>query len=244
MTDMQKLFGIGFLLLIILYKIPLLLALVKWKVIDVYRSVRYGKPLHIYGIWCFVGIYGGGKTMSLVNYLEEMRKKHGDGIYIATNFYYTGQDFAIESWTDLLPERDKPVIFAYDELQNEFNSRDYRNFPDTLMYLLTQNRKGNGKQIVYTTQDYEVVDKNFRRLTTEVVVCRTLWGRMTRCRHYLREQYENLCTVTDIKRRMKIRPFKTVSFVQSDHLRNLYDSYQMLETAKAKTYLDRTERSK
>lgn len=34
----------------------------------------------------------------------------------------------------LLWEYDKPVIFAYDEIQNEFNSRNYRNFPYELSY--------------------------------------------------------------------------------------------------------------
>ena len=46
----------------------------------------------------------------------------------------------------LLKEYDKPVVFAWDEVQNEFNSRDFKNFPVELLTLLTQNRKGHGKQ--------------------------------------------------------------------------------------------------
>lgn len=213
--------------------------LLKWKLIDLFRLFKHGRKLHLFGIWCFVGIYGGGKTISLVYYLESMRKKYGDSIYIASNFFYHNEDFHIESWQDLLTERDKPIIFAYDELQNEFNSRDYKSFPVSLMVLLTQNRKGLGKQIVYTTQDYETVDKNFRRLTKNVVTCRTLFGRLTRCRYYDREDYENLDTTLSVSRKMKIRPFKKVVFVQSDYIRTLFDSFKMLDVAKSKQYNER-----
>lgn len=218
---------------------PLLIDFFKWKFIDARRLFTHGKKIHLYGIWCFVGIYGGGKTVSLVNYLEEMRKKYNDSIYISTNFFYLGQDFPIEHWKDIAKDYDKPIIFAYDELQNEFNSREYKNFPIPLMHELTQNRKGNGKQIVYTTQNFGTVDKNFRQLTTKVVTCRTILSRLTRCRYYLLEDYENLINVTDVNRKMKIRPYMTKSFVQSDYIRNLYDSYKRLDSVRNKDYMDR-----
>lgn len=216
----------------------LILKLIYWKVIDIYRYFKYGKDLHIYGIIAIVGLYGGGKTMSLVEYLESMREKHKDKIYIATNFFYKGQDFSIDKWEDLLIEYDKPIIYGYDELQNEFNSREYKSFPVSLMTLLTQNRKGNGKQIIYTAQDYETVDKNFRRLTKEIWVCKTRLGRLTSIKGYDREDYEMLVNTLEVSKRMKIRPVKKRKFIQTDYIRNLYDSYKMLETAKQKTYID------
>jgi hypothetical protein len=105
------------------------------------------------------------------------------------------------------------------------------------MHLLTQNRKGKGKQIVYTTQDYETVDKSFRRLTQRVVQCRTRFGRLTSCRTYRREDFENLQAATSVKVRMKIKPIKRRLFVQTDYLRSVYDSYQYLETAISKEYM-------
>ena len=218
--------------------IILIIKLLKWKSIDIYRFFKLPRKVHLYGIWCFVGIYGGGKTMSLVEYLERMRKKYGDKVYIATNFFYKNQDFAIKDWQDLLPAFDKPVIFAYDELQNEFNSREYKSFPVSLMHLLTQNRKGHGKQIVYTAQDYETVDKNFRRLTTNVLTCRTRFGRFTITKRYDREDYEHLNATVDVGRKIKIKPHEVRRYVQTDKLRELYDSYQMLESAVSKKYVD------
>ena len=216
----------------------LLLQLLYWKYIDLMDRIKNGKKVHLYGIIAIVGLYGGGKTMALTYYLEEMRKKYGDSIYIATNYYYKGQDFPMEDWKGLLIEYDKPVIFGYDELQNEFNSREYKSFPVSLMTLLTQNRKGHGKQIIYTTQDYETVDKNFRRLTKWVWACKTRFGRLTSVKKFDREDFEQLQNTMEVQRKMKIHPMGKLKFVQTDYLREQYDSFKMLESAVNKTYVD------
>lgn len=218
--------------------LPLPLNFIRWKIIDLYRRIKYGQKVHLYGIRAFVGLYGGGKTMGMSYYLRSMRKKYGDSIYIATNYFYSDEDFKIDSWKDLLPEYDKPVIFAYDELQNEFNSREYKGFPASLMTLLTQNRKGNGKQIIYTCQDFETVDKNFRRLTKDVGVCHTILSRFTTVKFYDTEDYNNLISTPEVNKRMKIRKKYKLSFVQDDDIRNCYDSFQMLESAKSKDYIE------
>jgi hypothetical protein len=211
-----------------------------WKLTDIIRAIKQGKnkTVHLYGIKCFVGNVGTGKTMSLVRYLEQHREKYGDRIYIATNFYYKNQDFAIENWEVLKKDYDKPVIFGYDELQNEFNSRNYRTFPIALMQVLTQNRKKNGKQIVYTAQDFDTVDKNFRRLTTEVVQCHTFFGRLGLVSFYTYRNYLHLMATVNVETRLKnVKPMTRSIYVQSDYLRNLYDSYQVLEAAMGKEYL-------
>ncbi|MDR1617372.1 MAG: hypothetical protein LBR98_10330, partial [Syntrophomonadaceae bacterium] len=213
-------------------QLPKTLDLIRWLIVDIYRFFKNGRQAHLFGIWCYVGIYGGGKTMSLVHYLERMRERWGERIYICTNFFYKGEDFSLENWRDILKDYDRPVIFAYDELQNEFNSRDYRNFPIPLMGELTQNRKGFGKQIVYTTQNFDTVDKNFRNLTTQVAACRTYFGRLTRCKYYKREYYENLVSTISIERKFRIKPLRVDSFVQSDYLRSQYDSYARLKSVR------------
>lgn len=217
----------------------------KWKFIDLYRLFKAKKEgnekVHLFGIWLFCGLYGQGKTMALSEYLTRMRKKYGDKIYICTNYGFKDEDFPLESWKDLLPERDKPIIFGYDEIQNEFNSRDYKNFPASLVTLLTQNRKGNGKQIVGTAQRYGRVDKVIRELCTHVVECRTLFGRYTSTRRYDVEDYEMLLAQTDVNRKIKIRKRK-YSFVQTDALRDSYDSFQMLDSARGKEYVPQLQK--
>jgi len=216
----------------------LLFRFLYWIGYDIRDSIKNGRKLHLFGIIAIVGLYGGGKTMALTEYLERMKNRYGDKVIIATNYYFKRQDFPIESWEDLLKEYDKPIIFGYDELQNEFNSREYKNFPVSLMTLLTQNRKGHGKQIIYTTQDFETVDKNFRRLTKYVWACKTFLGRLTSIKIFNREDFEQLQYTIEVTKKQRIRPTGKHLFVQTNALRELYDSFKMLEVAKQKTYVD------
>ncbi len=222
----------------IIHSLVFLLRLMGWLCVDAVRAIvrSRDKKVHLYGIWCFVGLPGAGKTMSLVHYLDEQRRKYGNKILIISNFYYAGEDAHLSSWDMVLKEYDRPVIFAWDELQNEFNSREYRKFPMRLVHELTQNRKGNGKQVVYTTQTFSAVDNNFRNLTTRVVDCHTYLGRLTKCRYYRREFYEARTASQSIDKKVKLKPLKKESFIQTDYLRGRYDSFQRLDYLKGLNY--------
>ena len=209
----------------------------------VYRSIqdKKNKGIHLYGIYGYFGLPGKGKTMAMCNELKRLRKLYGDQIYIMTNFCYDDEDFAFTSWKDLIKEYDKPLVCAWDEVQNEFNSRDFKSFPISLLTLLTQVRKKNGIQILYTSQRWHFVDKNFRSLSFGCYECSTLFGCFTITKLYDPVDYDNLCSNSDYEKRRKIHPIKTDSFIQTEELRNCYDSYRMLESAKSKEYMDRGE---
>lgn len=208
-----------------------------------YKSIkdRKGQGIHLYGIYGYFGLPGKGKTMAMCHKLQELRKQYGDQIYIMTNFCYGDEDFSFTGWKDLLKEYDKPLVVAWDEVQNEFNSRDFKSFPIALLTILTQVRKKNGIQILYTAQRWHFVDKNFRSLSFGCYECNTICGCFTIIRMYDPVDYDNLCSNSDYDKRKRIHPIKTDSFLQSDDLRNCYDSYKMLETAKSKEYMDREE---
>jgi len=201
------------------------------------------KGVHLYGIYGYFGLPGQGKTISMSKRLREMRDKYGDQIYIMTNFFYDDQDFEFTSWKDLLKDYDKPLVVAWDEIQNEFNSRDFQNFPISLLTLLTQVRKKNGIQILYTAQRWHFVDKNFRSLSFGCYECKTILGNLTYTRLYDPVDYDNLCSNSDYEKRRKIHPKMTQSFFQTEDIRNCYDSYKMLDSAKSKEYLDRVEQA-
>lgn len=224
----------------------LLLKLIYWKSIDLGREIKriwlkLPRKVHLYGIYGFFGLPGKGKTMALAWQLQEYRKLYGDRILIMTNFNYKDQDLEFKHWKDLLKEYNKPLVVAWDEVQNEFNSRDFKNFPVTLLTLLTQNRKGNGKQILYTAQRWDRVDKIFRELTHYAIDCNTIFGRWTRLRYYFWEDYQSKQSTPQAELRRLVKPVKTIGFVQTDDLRDSYDSYKMLESAKSKEYLDRAD---
>lgn len=213
---------------------------IQWKIIDLIEFIKYGKVTHMYGIKLYCGLPGHGKTMALTEYLTRMRHKYGDRVYIATNYGFKGEDFPLEGWEQMLTEYDKPIIFGYDEIQNEFNSRDYKNFPYELVGMLTQTRKRKGKQIVATAQRYTRVDKVFRELCDTIAECTTFAGRLTTVKYYDHDDYQQLINVIGVNKKLKV-PHVTYRFVQSDGLRKSYDSYRMLESAKTKEYMTQEE---
>lgn len=199
------------------------------------------RPIHLFGIYGFFGLPSKGKTITMSKYLNDMREKYGDKIYIMTNYFYKGQDFPFTSWKDLLKAYDKPLIVAWDEVQNEFNSRHFKDFPISLLTLLTQVRKNNGIQILYSAQRWHFVDKNFRSLSFGCYECNTFLNRYTFAKMYDPVDYDNLCSQSDYDKRRRIKPLKVIDFLQTEELRNCYDSYKMLESAKSKEYMSREE---
>jgi len=205
---------------------------------------KVDKPIHLYGIYGYFGLPGKGKTMTMSYILDELRQRYGNKIHIITNYNYIGQDEPFVHWKQLLKDYPKPLVVAWDEVQNEFNSRAFKDFPVELLTLLTQNRKGHGKQIHYTAQRWNRVDKVFRELTFLCGQCNTIFGRWGRVKYYDWEDYEQLCSTTEVQFKMKIRPKTTVNYIQTDELRESYNSYAMLESAKSKEYMSREELSK
>lgn len=224
----------------------MLLVILKAIVLFPYLIIKHFKDkkdmgIHLYGIKGFFGLPGAGKTIVMSKLLDEYREKYGDNIYIMTNYFYNKQDFAFTTWRELLKDFDKPIIVAWDEIQNEFNSRDFKDFPIQLLTELTQVRKGKGMLILYTSQRWHFVDKNFRSLSAECGECKTILGNLTYYRMYDPVDYDNYCSNSDYDKRRKIHPKYTISFLQTEELRNSYDSYKKLESAKSKEYMDRTE---
>lgn len=224
-------------MLLIILEIIILLPYLLFKVITDNRK----RGIHLYGIYGYFGLPGKGKTMAMSKELQKLRKKYGKNIYIMTNYYYKDQDFEFTSWKDLLKDYDKPLVVAWDEVQNEFNSRDFKDFPIALLTKLTQVRKNNGIQILYTSQRWHFVDKNFRSLSFGCYDCNTILGNFTYTRLYDPVDYDNLCSQSDYDKRRKIKPKISQSFLQNEELRNCYDSYKMLESAKSKEYMNREE---
>ena len=98
-------------LLIIFFILNVLTGFYLWKFI---KNFFYAIPIFIkdlilldkdvfrsYGFWCFCGLGGSGKTISMVNYLVKMREKYPQ-LLILTNFDCDVADKKIESWRDLL----------------------------------------------------------------------------------------------------------------------------------------------
>lgn len=203
---------------------PFLLDLIKWKLIDIRRSIKYGTKPHLYGVRCITGMYGCGKTVTMTKLALDFRNKYGDKIYICTNFGLSIQDFPFVDVKQTCEQYDKPIIFMWDEVQNDFPATD-KVFPKEIRQALTLNRKGNGKMFYWASQDHELVHKTIRRLTIEYALVKTLFGRLTRVKWYYDFDYKVLFEENDINKKIKIKPFKRDKFIQTDYVRSLYNSF-------------------
>jgi len=121
-----------------------------------------------FGVYCFTGKQGSGKTYSLVKFV----KKHAKGKEIYSNITMAGIDYTpIESISHLLSLRDKKQVFiVYDEIFTlmQKNTR----IEGDLMEFLTQQRKM--KNIFFTTaQEWLEVPITFRRFVRIQIDCKT-----------------------------------------------------------------------
>lgn len=206
-------------------QLPKLLDFIKWSFIDLARP----REFHPYGLDFFCGLPGVGKTIFVTKLLTDYRNKYGNNIFIATNFNYKYQDFSIKSFEDLVKIYEKPIVIGYDEMQNDFDARNWQNFSYGISERITQSRKLKGMKILATTQRFAFVDKRLRELTNNVYECATVNRRLTVAKIFeprLKEKLDNGIYID-----MDSIAFKGFDwFVQSDELRSLYGSFNILQS--------------
>ena len=213
---------------------------IRWKIIDIRNVWKNGRQFEEYGLTIFCGRQGAGKTVAMTEYLERMRQKYPECIII-TNYFYRGQDRELCGWQDFMNVRNgkKGVIFAVDEIQNEWSNDKWKDFPEFLLAEITQQRKQRIK-IVATSQIFTRVVKQLREQTFEVVECYTLLGRWTFTKCFDAEDYNSIIDKPEKKLKL-VRKWRR-SFIQTDKLRGLFDSYAKIERLKKTKFIPRIDR--
>lgn len=208
---------------------------------DIYLFIKSGKrPFREFGLTLYCGKQGAGKTMSMVEYLERIRHRYPKCL-IYTNFNYTHQNGKITTWKDIVDIRNGTdgVVFAFDEIQNEFNSLDWQNFPDGLLREVTQQRKQRIK-IVGTSQRFNRVVKQLREQCYTVVECFTLAGRWTFTKAFDADEYN--CVLEQPTLKNKLHRLWRYNYIQTDKLRNCFDTYEKVQAMKDKVFVPQKER--
>lgn len=220
----------------------MLLDLFRWKICDFLLFLINGRQFNRYGLTVFCGRQGGGKTISMVEYLDRLKKEFPNAL-IVTNFGYIGQHMPFVDWRQFTEVRNglDGVVFAIDELQNEYNSNSWKDFPEEILSVVTMQRKQRIK-ILATSQVFTRVVKQLREQCYEVVECKTFFGRWTRQKCYDADDYNALVDNPDPKKKFKTRKKWKYSFIQSNYIRNLFDSYKVIENIKNKKFIERGER--
>lgn len=98
-----------------------------------------------YGFWCYCGLGGSGKTLSMVNKLISIKEKYPK-VKILTNFTFDNSDSKINSWRDLI----ETTNFWIEEI----TEKDYKRF---IKYNTYSEEKGEIWQEI--TEDGELIFK-------------------------------------------------------------------------------------
>lgn len=215
-----------------------LMSFLRWKVVDIMDAPSQKGTFREFGLTLYCGRQGSGKTISMVHYLARMRTLYPDCI-IVTNFSCAFSDYKMESWSDFFKYRngEQGVIFAIDEIHSEYSASSWKDFPESLLSEISQQRKQRVK-IVASSQVYSRVVKQIREQSVSVVQCSTVAGRWTRNVEYDSREYEACCD----NPQNKLKPIRKGSFIQSDDIRNWYDTYEKVESMREKEFIPRHER--
>lgn len=211
-----------------------------YKIIDLYDLYKNGRQFEEYGVDFYCAEQGSGKTIGMVEYLERMRKKYPK-VKIYTNFGYVHETEPFNDWNDFFEKRNgnDGVIFAIDEIQNEFSSTTWKNFPESLLSEITQQRKQKIK-IICSSQVFTRVAKPLREQCSRVIECKTLAKRWTFLRCYKGTEYNNVIDRPSEKE--KLRTLWRKSFIQDSNIRDLYDTEKKIERMQRTTFLERDKR--
>lgn len=204
----------------------------QWKLVDMKRKKadeRMGiQRFAEFGLKMYTGRQGSGKTISLVSRLNDLHKIYPKAL-IYTNFSYRYATGRITSLHDLLTIRngDDGVIFAFDEIQNEFSSAASKDFPEELLGTITMQRKQH-IVILSTSQVFTRVAKPLREQCYEVIECKTYFQRWTRQKCYDADDYNDMIEQKDAKKRFKTPKKWKRSFIQDDFTRGCYDTMEVV----------------
>ena len=219
-----------------------LINFIRWKLYDLFMLLINGRQFNLFGVTIFCGRQGSGKTMGIVEELERIRQTFPNTI-ICTNIHYINQDMPLIDWRQLLEIRNgtNGVVFVIDEVQNEYDNSKWKDFPEGILSVITQQRKQRIK-IYLSSQVYTRVVKQIREQCFDVIECKTFLGRWTRLKCYDAEDYNTIVDNPSPEKKFKLRKKWKRSFVQSNYIRNLYDSYKVVETMKKAEFINRNER--
>lgn len=212
------------------------------KIIDIYKYFRYKewKIFKGYGLHIYVGMFGSGKTSSMVHDAYCQAKRYKD-LTILTNMKLKN----FPSWTKIITMTDTNDIVTappntlvlIDEISTVFNSRKYKTdgIPVPLLGMLLQVRKER-KMIYATAQRFQHVDALLRQITFSVRSCTCWFGRWNWIYKFDAWDYENRTSPL-----VKIPVLSSRAFIQTNKVRELYDTMEMVEEVKKIDFMSNEE---
>lgn len=173
------------------------------------------------GIVIYEGPQGSGKTISMIHDVMILQHKYKK-VKVMDNLGYEFTDFDIENPNDILKINNDVfgVITSLDELGIWFNARKFKEFDNSMLQVIFENRKCR-RLLLGTCQKFLMIDKNLRIQTSSIISCRCLGPVVF-----------NIIKIPimDSEGTVQRYQFKGIKvFVQSNDLRNAYDTYHVIK---------------
>jgi ATP-dependent Clp protease ATP-binding subunit ClpX len=209
-----------------------------WKIIDLFRYIKNKdwKIFKRFGLHVYTGMFGSGKTSSMVHDAYLMAKKYYVPIMTNMELKNFPKDIQIIELNDPQQIVDwvGPLIVLIDEAPTVFNARDWKTegIPKALLSVLLQVRKEN-KVVLMTAQRFQHIDSQLRDVTDTVRECSCFMGRWNYIKVFNGLDYEN--TIGNTQKTAVIR--NVYAFIQTDVIRSLYDTREMVKRMKKAQYL-------
>lgn len=212
-----------------------------------YNHYRKKYDFNGWGIHLFTGKFGSGKTSYAVQKAYDLAFKYPQLSVMSNiklqNFPQWTKILPLNTAQDILNAPDNTLVLI-DEIGTIFNSRDFSGgrcaVPKPLFQHLCQCRKRK-LMIFGTVQRFNLLDKQIRDITADVTACHSHWRfpfvRWQTAYTFDIEEYE----LYSENRTYKPRCLKSDLIIQTNKLRNLYDTSELVNNMLSKEYLTDSE---
>ncbi|WMJ23352.1 hypothetical protein RBG61_01435 [Paludicola sp. MB14-C6] len=210
-------------------------------------SVKGWKIFEGWGLHIYVGRFGAGKTSTMIHDAFNIANKYPQVTILTnlklTNFPCHTQILSLRSPQDILNAPNNTLV-VIDEIGTIFNSRDFakskESIPKILFQHLCQCRKRR-LMIFATSQKWNFVDKQLRDITATVRATKMSFkhpfSRLATVYTYDAYEYD-LAYSNPL---LPLTPLNGTAYVQTDSIRNLYDTSELIENMLNSEYISDEE---
>lgn len=251
---------VAFLLFLMVLFVPVRLVIlhpfktVKYLCRDIYFYFKYNKRYLYDGglLNCYFAHFGGGKTLSVVEYTEWLYKKYNNRrVYDTGRKKFVLQKVHIISNVDLthvpyesLSSLSQVVCCAYrnkkidndnntrtvvlvllDEASSQLNSRNFKtNIDADFLNTLITSRHFH-MSLFYTSQKFKLVDALLRSVTQRAISCHKIW-------RFMIQEYYDADELELASDKSLIKPTKRTGFFITDKNYSAYDTLATVDQLK------------
>lgn len=239
--------------LVVVYAIsPLVRCIVKnlhlvgvYSFTDAYLYIRLKKwsAFSYFGIECFCGLFGHGKTLTMCHRARLLYEEFGDRIRFVSNVNLVNIPYIplvnFQQIVELGEEENcnyEGTVVLIDEIETVLNNRNFAKFPLAMLNTINQPRKLN-IYLMCTTPRFFMMDKLMREITTKVYICDKFW-RFQHVQAFDAWDYENAMNTRDIKRisnswffvkNQDYNSYSTVQMITKENVQNFISNEESLK---------------